>query len=126
MDTRPPEPLISAGTLLLEGLEGEGLLVRAYYWRLLRPTAHQWALVVSLEEFGTAFEPGLSRLLDVWDEVDAVRHGLRPLDLWAMEPGDPEPASYARVLADRGPKLPCAYEGDGLLQPALLYRLPPP
>lgn len=126
MDARPSETLTAASTRLLDALEGEGLGVRAYYWRLLRPTRHQWALVVSLEEFGPSYEPGLSRLLDIWDDVEAGLHGLRPLDLWAMGIQDPEPASYARVVADRGPGRPCSYEGDGVLQPALLYRLPAP
>ena len=116
----------AAGKRLLEALEREGLQVLACYWRRLRPTRFQWALVVSLEEFGPHLEPGLSRLLEVWEWSEAEQHGLRPLDLWALRPKDDEPARYARAVAEPWPAWPLPYEGDGVLPPALLYRLPSP
>lgn len=126
MDDRSSHTLVAAGARLLEALEREGLGVLACYWRRLRPTRHQWALVVSLEEFGPTFEPGLTRLLDVWEESGVVLDGLCPLDLWVLEPGASEPARYAGSVVERGPAWPRVYDGDETLPPALLYRLPSP
>jgi len=107
---------------LLAALDRARLTVVACYWRRLRPTHHQWALCISLAEFGPALEPGLSRLLDAAEGVE----GLRPLDLWALEPDASEPARYARAVAERGPAWPRIHPGDATLPPAVLYRLPSP
>ena len=126
MEACPSYTLVVAGARLVKALEREGLDVLACYWRRLRPTRYQWALVVSLAEFGPLLEPGLTRLLEVWEETEAVQSGLRPLDLWALEPGSDEPERYARSVAEPWPVWPLAYEGDEVLPPALLYRLPSP
>lgn len=113
----------AAGERFLEALEGEGLSVVACYWRRLRPTRDQWALVVSLREFEETLEPALSRVIDLWDERQLEWTELRAFNLWALEPEAHEPARYARLL--RGGPWPRTYSGDHELPPAYAYRLPP-
>lgn len=125
MDLRPSSIRAQAGRRLLDALEDAGLHVRACYWRRLKPTRRQWALVISLEEFGPALEPGLSQLLELRGELHAQQGGLNPMDIWALPPGEPEPVRYARAVRERCQEdWPIEFAGDGELQPALLYRLP--
>jgi hypothetical protein len=125
MDQRPSTLRAQAGHRLCQALEGAGLHVRACYWRRLRPTRRQWALVISLEEFGPALEPGLSQLLELREELHAQAGGLEPLDIWALPPEESEPDRYARAVGERGGgSWPLEFSGTERLPPALLYRLP--
>ncbi len=124
MDSLLPPQRVEAGNCLLEAMERDRLNVVACYWRRLRPTRGQWALVISLAEFGPDLRAGLARLLDAWESSRVAEQGLQPLDLWALEPDHEEPRQYARAVARRRTPWPRTFEGNGSLEPALLYRLP--
>ncbi len=126
MKDRPSTSSDLAAQLLLRALDAEGLVVVAYYWRRLRQTRARWVLVVSLAEFGPELEPGLSRLLDVCEKREEELVGLGPMDLWALEPHDPEPTHYTRAVAESATPWPRSFRGSVSLPQALLYRLPTP